>query len=532
MTNRAMRWIAAIALGSLHLACSAPPGVTGVSPGEPEATAPSVLRTSAVCPQVNPTTGEVSPQLYVFFAMTWKLAHFPDFAAEVGLDAVTSCEEGDRYIEGYARYAAANPSFDFEQNYDFSQDDAPPEPATKPDVQKIFFGTAALNNPVVQIGFSNTPNTFGFNGNLCSGTFIAKNWILTAAHCITFSAVDHCIQDGISPYSLRCEPTLSNWAQWEVVFKKDTPVEADQFVRVPYFALAYIHPLWVGTDPTQNPDLNVLPISMPADFSEHDLALLYIGDDGSLPPNVEQDGAKRLSIVEPQPIDWDFQFFGWGLPKKPASVPAHPEPNLELWESTVQPVFAVPNELLRSNVITGTTQNGSIQSGACAGDSGGPLMRMNVPIRTNPMNQVNSVQVIAGVTSTGLAKTSTICTMGTLPTGSITTTFTRVDTPSNFDFIESRIRRWNGNPITEESGFRCRRRPVDQDGPDLQVAECWGPPCTTQSQCTPQNLVFCSHTEADFSFCPTCGGSGGCGCLVGQCIPDPRNPTPPGWDTP
>jgi len=359
-------------LGALSVACSGPPGSVDSPENAPVATDSGPAQ-GAVCGMVDTLTG-AQPRIFQFSAMNHKLTSFPDFAAYAGLDSVSDCEGVERYLDAFAEYVEANPNFDDEEPTDDLPDLAdPPMPPASPaslEVQKVYKGAEALNNPVVQISYSlvqqpgaeDITDLFGFGAGSCSGTFIAKNWILTAGHCITDAAIFNCLRQHKNPKTdPTCKPEFNTYGLWTIDF---TLPDRTLLKLERVLALAYTNPMWIGNDATKNPLLrgggNLTGLA------DNDVALLYIGDDSVLPPRVEDDGAKRLSMVPPVLSGtgtWTLQAFGWGAPGAD-----------EL--RSFGGIGPTTYQMQGTRAILADSA-AATQAALCPGDSGGPLVRMD-----------------------------------------------------------------------------------------------------------------------------------------------------------
>jgi hypothetical protein len=514
-------------LGAWCVGCSAPPGTTTLSedsttkaPERPPFD-PFAPGTSILCDVKLSPAGSIQPEFYQLSAINHKLRSFPELSAAIGVDSVSDCDSARRFWSGYAEYAWAHPGFDNDQELaPMPEDDSPPpaqEPSGAMETPKIFNGTAEANNPIVQLmfAFSSTPGDPAFNdlrGNFgsCTGTFIAKNWILTAAHCMTFSAIDQCIKAGTN--KVDCVPRWEYYAFYTV---KGT----HSLGRIPYilrnaWSRIYIHPDWIGTKPAQNDHLCPNPATCHDHLlgDQNDVALIYIGDDANLPPSVEENGAKRLSIVPPDPA-WPMTMWGYGGPGQPIGPGGEPTGTLRRNLNTLTPNFSVtPTGIIEARIPM------SNWSFPCPGDSGGPLFRPRLSINTN-VGQRDNVEAIVGIQASG----PEICGAPPNPQDPRNVwRWTSVSTPSNRKFILDSLKNWPN----KNARLACRERrllsgspPVEQ-GPAV-MDECWGAPCSGDTCPTDQ---FCSRPGRAIavtpSVCTVCTTfNNGCDCIVGQCLP-------------
>lgn len=486
--------VSLVALSALaSSACSS--GVEGSNgtPAKPEST--SEERSAIACGRT-----EFGTEAYQLSAMNEKLRHYPDFAAELGMDRVSDCEGARAFVLGYAQYMEGHPDFDRDQPISRTPLLKPALPAdfeTPLELPKILNGSASLREAVVQINFTTADGDIG----RCSGTFIAKNWVLTAAHCILDSAVDNCVEQGIPLTSPDCLPEFNNWAKWKI--KRVTGPDIDTW------ALASVHKNYLGQDLTKDPDIFPPPSDPPGqraimlrNLSRRDVALLYLLDDRMLPPVIEppiealNPGTLRINNEQP-PINmnsWQLRFYGWGQPTSGVQMAALNQTTMS-YERT-------------DEIVLGTPQAGNMTQVPCVGDSGGPLVRvMSVPTRQGTMLQ----EVIVGVHSYG----STPCTNPT-PSGR-GEVWARTDMTFD-DFIEPTMKDWNG------SLFECTKLApsTNPTGPKT-IRECWTAPCSEDHECLPTE--YCSGPGSDFKDCNSlCGaGSSDCGCIKGQCLLKPED---------
>jgi hypothetical protein len=505
------------------------------------------------------------PAIYMLSAMNHKLQHYPELAAAIGVDLVKDCESGQRFVDGYASYRAAHPNFDADEPLAPSlaeEGPAPPvDPAEAAETMKIA-GTAdgATNNPVVEISFRtcshrNCPNAgtdwivaagdLRRNTIQCSATFIAKNWLLTSAHCLTAAAIDTCMEAGVE--RSQCTPDWPQWGQWSIRGTRTTSIGNDNLVgtaddvRRSYtidraWARGYVQDNWIGTARARNKLICDTPALCfePEASADHDVALLYIRSeyDDQLSPRVEWDGAKRLSIAGPrnkaQPNvdpadDWQVAIYGWGQPGSIGSRPLRTRSG----RLRMGP-FGTPSiEPDRIDFEVAANAGNTNPAYICEGDSGGPLVRIIPTLQTNVGQQSNVQAVVAVLSSieTNVLGETAPCTETPLPFGK--TLFwhaTRVDQGLNREFIEKTIKRW-----TNTRFFECHEKSLP-GGNRAELQECWGPPCSNAGmppdgcalatdQCwSPARAVAATHSS-----CRACDGFtgvlAGCGCILGQCLP-------------
>ena len=456
-----------------------------ISPLEPRAPGASI-----VCGYIDTGASVPEPELYMLSAINHKLDAYPGLAVAVGLDTVSNCDDARRYVEAYTAYALDNPGFAAEeQGVPLPEGEPEPSHSGPPEtqIQKIANGTNAADDPIVRLEFPIWPQTddqkrsqpgdasWGTDaaGNVdpesdprgktvtCTGTFINRNWIVTAAHCLSYAAVNGCIFRGLT--RAQCQPDWAQWGQWTIRGARN----GTGYVMRNVEARGYVHSKWYGTTWSQNPAF-CPPKS--ACYSRalgatHDLALLYVptDQDDRLAANLEENGAKRLSIIDPDP-SWSLTFAGWGDP-----VQTDPQGNAVavLRASNPSSSFSVIKPDMVNAVLTATISTPTAPY-PCPGDSGGPLMRTGLQMATNAGTKTG-LEAVVGVMSHGYS----LC----APLDDQPFFWTLVSSPGNLGFIEDTMRRW-----PPYDNLVCPKRPVNGDpippaGPPASVEECWGTPC-------------------------------------------------------
>ena len=511
--------VASSAIGLAAFGCSSSPDAE-VSP------VAAAARSAIVC------TGSASdePEIYMLGAMNAKLRHYPEFASAIGTRSVADCDGARTFVRRYAEYSAAHLDFDIDEPREYASV-APPEPPPGPPsdikMEKILNGPFTANNPVVQLSIS--AKELGLpNGRSCSGTFIAKNWIATAAHCIVRLAVSDCVKAGKQATDADCpNPQFDRWAPWTITFAGPTGTNQDAatYHLEGIQALSHIDPLWMGTILDANvvlhPDGGFLPGGQDALFQldlDRDFALLEVQDDRSLPRNPDLDGAKRVLLPSANLNNsWNMNYAGWGRPGgglraasvTPGPIPPNPPPTVlqtaSVTSRSINVIFLQPNS-----------------QPTCRGDSGGPMFH-NVEV-SEPGSTQGGVNVLIGVLSGGNGSRG-LPPSGPDVCGAVNINgiefWPRVDL--EFEFIERTIGRSLG-----DKDFECRHfvTPGAED-----YAKCWGKTCDIDCDCDDPLTEYCRNSGAALDLegkpCPTCGAPDAkCGrsplnpngCVKGQCV--------------
>jgi hypothetical protein len=351
----------------------------------------------------NPATFD---EIHSFPILSRRLRAYPDFARHAGLQSVTDCASARVYAKAYREYSLVHPDFD-DEPIDLTPPPriAPPPlppPAdgvgvpvpgddVTPRVAPIINGTPVVNLPVVRLTQLDPINPNIVKG-FCSGVFIAKNWILTAQHCLR--ETDGSVSDVA-------------WRPFLVDVKVNSP--AGPFVmRIASTALKflwglqYTHPNWGGaSDPGRDFGLVYL-------FSDHADRYLAAPDEGSM----------RISTVAPF-IQQSLTIYGWG-----PTMAGGPSDDLRTNPEEPVTVSQVGSTFLSA------LRNEDAHPGTCRGDSGGPIVRVT-----------QGFDVIQGVLSGG--SLAQMC----APVGAFMN-WSRAD--NKIAFIESRMKSWTA------PNFKCK----------------------------------------------------------------------------
>jgi hypothetical protein len=422
------------------------------------------------------------PTFFVVNAIERKLRRHPDFAAAFGRQQVRDCATARAYFDAYHAYYESHPGFD---DHDADEVLIPPPPGPPPgpppdlskiDVQKIINGdTNIFSSSTVMI------ETLQWDPNdpdpdqepfiiPCTATFIARNWLITAAHCAGRQKGDELVDGGLTP--LGDLKPLTAWRKWRISVQDNgnPPVprrlwtaneDDDGFMWVNQI----IHPQYSG---------NLPPHTTSAD-SFFDVALAYV-----YAPYYDAVLLKEPRLSSP-PIIWTH-FDG------PIAMP-DPLPGDTAFVLGIGPTVSdagsdYPKRLGRSPTLVSIDQvfpNILQQQAApanpvrlCQGDSGGPFLRTfrnsnGAPVR-NAMLGVSSA-----FTGGDLGRPE--CTRGWNASGTNggINIWARVDNKTSW--IDQNMRHWNGK------FWSCRRfRSLETPG-STHFVECFGKSCGGKADC-------------------------------------------------
>jgi len=417
-----------------------------------------------------------TPEWYHLVALNSKLKHFPEFAAFFGSNRVTDCEGARSFIKAQSEYRRLHPAFDENEVREFPDDRVPPpSDRTLPSVPKILGGTKGPFLPVVQV---RSPS-----GRPCSGTVIAKNWIVTAAHCL---------YPGPDPTKIK----VHKWYKYRVDWA-DPNGDLGGFFAEGLNVLQYADPAYQGDFPgTEEPVF-------------FDAGLLQILDDqdGFLPIN----GSPMPPGLGPY-----MRISLRGFSTQGASFWGYGHfPNFNALESLqlapYNPVSQQPGGRLLAHVPA-TNPDGTPFTGPyfCRGDSGGPIVDTYLVPSGN--NSFTREPVVVGILSAVQVGTDPNhrCAIGT----GEEVWWVRMDT--EMDFFNAHI-----NELY--LGFQCKNRAQFQENLNT-FSECFGAPCQEDHpDCSASERCQGSPKTTDVFICKTCDPNNpslGCDCFFGQCLPD------------
>ena len=421
-------------------------------------------------PMAYPGATEAPQEWYSVTAMNNKLRHFPEFAAVAPMQSVSNCEQARAFFKSYVEYNELYPNFDRDEPLDGPELPRPADPPFAPaEVTKIKNGTGDKLLPVVGI----TNSQWG-----CTGTFIAKNWLMTAAHCLRTASG---FVKGTSP---EADAKIHSWTSYTVSFAGPGGVVTGD-VRTYPRTLQWLDPRHIGFQT--------------ADFqTAYDFALLYFHEDydGSLPNNLPgQTGSNvpYLRVSLSLSLNTGAATM-WGMGGPDGSTLQRG--NLNAYTVTASTGTA------DGEVFTAAVPGGTGVPYLCHGDSGGPIVdRYDI----DPGNGVPQPQYVAAGTWSGWAPYFGDCADQT------NQTVFWVRTEDQRDWIGDTVA--NYYPL-----FRCTEKQSANAQGSADYMECWGKPCKVNTDCA--STEFCMGAPATLSSCVGCPG-GGCDCIYGQCFTVP-----------
>jgi hypothetical protein len=466
------------------------------SPGEPISTDSQAL----VC---NEWTSIEDRELYVLPAINRLLGYFPEFAAYAGIDWVSDCDGGRQFAAAYDAYSALHPGFDLVLPLG---EVAGPEPVPEgppPDLRtsKILGGvtpSSVFNWAYPAAAIVELHNA---EQGRCTGTFIAKNWILTAAHCLSTIASPGTTLTGLRGYS----DWLVEWPNGGGDIALQVDLLAKHTLQIP-------HPDFTSSART------------------HDVALLFLHPilfDEFLPGRPDQGAAMRISGLPPSQLNHRT-----GDPTITTSFAGYSAVE-NLFISKPEDSVVNPSGETAGDFII--TLNSATQDGTCKGDSGGPLFA-----RVPPQMFPPEAGVVAGTPAalelgvfSGFRPPTPDRECARLGDQQL---WTRIDVlPSvlntlgaknaDFLFIQQTFRKWYFTPFACRGGRYVGHVGLGSFDSTVGIDdyyECWGKPCQQQSDCG--TSAYCSFPKSSLvgkncPFCPTHG----CDCVVGQCLPIPSS---------
>jgi hypothetical protein len=519
--------------------------------------------------------------------MTRRLQRYPTFAEYAGLKSVSSCNEASTYVRAYEVYSKQKPNFEDETEPGTSTNASAVKQRSILPRTKILNGNQLVNwgypsqsddaamSPIVYISQVNWlkngtldpvrikvgtdadgntlyANEFGEPAGACTGTFLNRHWILTAAHCMAAVELQSVfsnpqapdggpylyVQDGGQPgdpYALHQGPT--SYVIWW-----PSHVAGEEFSeRTTIYGLTayqFPHP---GYD-NQEQDL---PTAEHYRGHTPDIALLYLppwnqDDNWFLAPDVSKGSAVYIKAEEADgeiPTTLNFQIAGFG--PNPVQLDTITKDDAGRVKRRLYGAPAPASlRLADSNFPYGKFGGalavlGDNDAALCHGDSGGPLY---VNLAEDPFETPKIVQY--GIATAmyqqppGEDKGPAI---GQCSSSGNANGWMRLEkTKDVIDWINQKMEHAPAiaRDATQQQSFnQCKRVELPTVG---WVYQCWGEPCSSSGDC--EDDETCEDAGADLDknlqFCNVCPDPDpnkdqyGCACVKGQCVADPsKQPT-------
>jgi hypothetical protein len=352
----------------------------------------------------------------------------------------------------------------------------------------------------------------------CTGTFIAKNWIVTAAHCLA-EVTDPSLKPGDAGFDLDAAASNPDVRDGRSKGARELFGYTKYRFRWPNASgdVTFGAPVEVTAntpDVLQYPDMRWVG----GRTSAFDFALLYLDKehyDPILPRRSDLGAAMRISLSPPPAGKLSF-------------VAGYAPSQTHLTASSVTGVTALPR---RFEAIVPSADAPQI----CGGDSGGPLYQLiDIAKIGEPPNVVPALMGVTNFVRPLDPDVDADCstTGDTLGWWRIAWDPTATGDAGTVDdevaFIQRTMAFWNGGSFTLAGVslpvFECKAdTSLNSAAPDF--LQCWGNACTSADDCAENE--FCSdpgleiHGTSRAARCNVCGSRGNCLCIFGECLPRP-----------
>jgi len=471
-----------VAASAIAAACSSPGA--DVTQQEEAVSADGILVCGSIESLRQPGAASAPAEWYSVIAMANKAKHYPDFAATTAQEPIRTCAAARAFYDRYVDYLELHPSFDADEVIEEDSLPVPPFPrgvdidarGSHDTGPKILNGTGDQLRPVV--GITNSQRR-------CTGTFIGRNWILTAGHCLATAPGFVVPPTG----GVANEPNakVHAWYPYTVSFAGPNGVVPGD-VRTYNLVLQYADPRYTGfRDPTSLTTLQ---------GGAHDAALLYVNDayDNRLPNNdpalgTSTAGFMRLSLrdtITPSASAW-----GFGNPDPSALQRG----GLQKYQLSVDPSGL---DFFSATMVNGLSTDPAV----CTGDSGGPLVD-----RYDIMNLATSTVETQFVETGILSRFNNGIPQSQCAQLDSTTYWPRASKEATF--ITKTVAKWYPD-------FPCVTGQT-VGSPTRDFMQCWGTPCKDDSACIASET--CVHPGSFLSDCTATCGTSSCDCMFGQCLP-------------